>query len=413
MNKKVILPLIMIPVIIFGVSLLFTSDILILNPQLQELTEPTTSETINSDSLLSKLQNARSYENERHIILEFVDSYKSSATVKNTLGDELVLFFSKSLREYPDLVIAEKIFNPRDRENGIVNEYYWNDYNVYFTLKNFHEKTLNLRFSINVHDEKISWIMDETTVAGQMLEGSRSDTDLDNNFPDTPLKKFLLEYYDNDDRFTNMSESEIVSKLYLERFEYNENRKNPESWWAGRVLSGDDARYEIQINDSIREYHGSIYDSDWNPDGSWTWRVEKPDQMVLMNSNGEVQINSDGTVKTEDVTATAEAILLPDGSGNFTLTHSYSHSYLANKTEGIFNADGSWIVTTYMNDGSILESTGNFDGDWTGVLVSHANFEKRFINSDDSLTMITLTNQIQKTCISGIEGGVGHWFMEM
>ncbi len=192
MNKKIIFSLTIIPVIVFGISLLFTSNILILNPQLQELGESNKSQ---SKSLLSKLQNAESYENERHIILEFVDSYKSSPNLENTLGDELVLFFSKSVKRYPDLVIIEKIYNPRDRENGIVNEYFWNDYNVYFTLENFNENTLNLRFSINVHDERISWVMNETSIAGQMLEGTRHDTDFDDDFSDIPLGQFLTEYH--------------------------------------------------------------------------------------------------------------------------------------------------------------------------------------------------------------------------
>ncbi len=30
-------------------------------------------------------------------------------------------------------------------------------------------------------------------------------------------------------------------------------------------------------------------------------------------------------------------------------------------------------------------------GDWTGILVSHANFEKRFVNSDDISTVTELT----------------------
>ena len=192
MNKKIIFPLLALAIISIGVIFLFTSNILVLDTsQLQDVIE---SKTMKTNSLLSKLQNAGSYEKERSIILEFVDSYKSSPNLENTLGDELVLFFLKSVKQYPDLLIIEKIYNPRDRENGIVNEYFWNDYNVYFTLENFHEKTLNLRFSINIHDEKISWVMDETTIAGQMLDGSRHDTYFDGDFSDIPLEQFLSEY---------------------------------------------------------------------------------------------------------------------------------------------------------------------------------------------------------------------------
>lgn len=368
----------------------FVSDI----SQLEE-TKPINN---NQQSLLSKLQSTDSYKKERSVILEFVDSYRYSDDSKYTLGEAMVVFFHKSHTQNPELIISESIFNPMDQDGRIKNEHYWNNYNVYFTLGNFHGKTIDVRFSINPTTEKITHVYDEGEVAGWLLQGLHYDLERD-NAPDIPLEMFLSQYYNN--KFVDVSESDIVSKLESERFDYFDDRKNPESWWTGRSMSGADTSYEIKITDSVYRYDGSIFDSNWNPDGSWTWKIKKPDTAEVFNSDGTIQINDDGTAKFKDVIATAEAVLEPDGSGNFTLTYSYSHSYLADKTEGFFNSDRSWVVKTHMKDGNVLEAVGSSESEWTGILISNTNLEKRFINSNGILTVITLdlSDHMQKTCV--------------
>ena len=226
--------------------------------------------------------------------------------------------------------------------------------------------------------------------------------------------EFLIEKYQINPKLTNLVMYLANPGMSYNLLDYEISDLNcnlyfgdyPENWWTQRGQDGDLATYEILIWNSVRSFDGLVSDSHLNPDGSWTWKVERQDTASVLNSDGTQAINSDNTAKFKDVTAIAEAIVKPDGSGNFTLTHSYTGASNAYKIEGIMNNNGSWIITTHMMDETVFEAVGNFDDDWTGILHSNNNFEKRFINSDGMLTVITLTGykNMQKTCIVDIDG---------
>lgn len=368
------------------------------------------------ESLRSKLQNAGSYEKQRHIILEFVDSYKIP-NYETTLGDALVVYLLDYLTSNPNSVWFFEQIHDSNEKYSTSNKNLSNFYEVGF-ITGGAEKIL----TIDLRDEKIEewWPKKlirqyqayENSVTNEKITGNEDDITLrhyqrisslmTDEVRDKTVEEFLLEYYMND-KFPNLSESQIISKLESERTIYSDKQKSPQNFWwtgiGGGSLSQVD--YEINFRESMRTYPGTIMDANLTPDGTWTWKVEKPDSAIAFNSDGTKQLDTDGSPKFKDVTATAEVILKPNGSGSFTLTYSYAHVGI--KTEGIMNADGSWVLTSHTGDGQILKASGS-DDDWTGILKRHnAYFEKRSMNSDGTFTYISYDHPIQKTCTSSID----------
>ena len=112
MNQKIIAPLL---VLIISASVVFlfiydsnsNSDTTIKTPVFLEK-EIESKSLQEHDSFLIKLENTNGYEEERSIVLEFVQSYKDTSSSQNTLEETLVVFFSNATLENPDLKITEK-----------------------------------------------------------------------------------------------------------------------------------------------------------------------------------------------------------------------------------------------------------------------------------------------------------------
>ena len=169
---------------------ILSAYVISISPITTPLIEATKTTTETQKTFLEKLQNAGSHEKERKVVLEFVDLYRYSYDSQYTLGEALVIFLSKSQSLYPDLTIIEKTYNPRERGEGIKNEYYWNDYNLEFRLENFRGETVEIEFSINPINEKITHVYNKFELAGWLLQDPHYTLYRD-NIQDITLEQFL------------------------------------------------------------------------------------------------------------------------------------------------------------------------------------------------------------------------------